>query len=563
MSKRSVIVLLRPTKRPKTRGLFCPCEGFPLSEQKENERCTFAIISHPDAGKTTMTEKLLWFGRVVRQTGMVKSKQGNYAKSDWMELEKERGISVSSSVMSFPYNERAMHLLDTPGHKDFSEDTYRTLTAVESVLMMIDSAKGVEEQTIKLMEVCRLRDTPIVTFMNKFDRDSLDPFELIDNVEKILSIQCAPVTWPIGDGVDFKGVYDLRTEQIVSFKESRDPTNPTIIDASNLKDPGVLDYIGEDLAEKLESDLEMVRELMPSFDREEFLAGIQTPVLFGTALHNFGVKEVLDVISSECPGPASREARLFPYESTSETRTVTPTEKKFSAFVFKIQANMDKRHRDRVAFLRICSGVFKRNQKIFHCRTEKEIKVPAPLIFQAQDRDIVDEAFPGDIIGLHDTGKYQIGDTFTEGEKLKFTGIPSFAPELFAKVDLKDPLKAKQLDKGLRQLSEEGTVQLFIRHVGKEKILGAVGALQFEVVKFRLEDEYNVRGTYSSYPFVGVRWLRFPTEDKKDSFIAHYGSNIAYDNKERPCFTVRSEWDLKLAMEKNPDVEFFNNSDFL
>jgi len=527
-----------------------------------SKRATFAIISHPDAGKTTMTEKLLWFGQVVREVGMVKSKQGNYAKSDWMEMEKERGISITSSVMSFPYNDRAMHLLDTPGHKDFSEDTYRTLTAVESVLMMIDSAKGVEEQTKKLMEVCRMRDTPIVTFMNKFDRDALDPFELIDNVETICSIQCAPMTWPIGSGVEFKGVYDLRTKQIVSFEDVDNPLEPRVIDASNLDNDEVLEYIGETLLEKLKEDLEMVSGCMPEFDEEEFLAGIQTPVFFGSALNNFGVKEILDMVSGHAPGPQSREVKLFPYDEESEVREITPDEKKFTGFIFKIQANMDKKHRDRVAFMRVCSGVFRRGQKIFHTRTEKDVKVATPLIFQAQDREITEYALPGDIIGLHDSGKYQIGDTFSEGEKITFTGIPNFAPEIFQKVILKDPMKGKQLDKGLQQLSEEGTVQLFRRHSSTEKILGAVGVLQFEVVKRRLEDEYNVRGAYEGFPFSGVRWLKFINDRDKDIFISKNSINIAYDNKNRPCFIVRSEWDLKLVAEKFPDVEFFKNSDF-
>jgi len=527
-----------------------------------SKRATFAIISHPDAGKTTMTEKLLWFGQVIRETGMVKSKHGNYAKSDWMEIEKERGISISSSVMSFPYEKRAMHLLDTPGHKDFSEDTYRTLTAVESVLMMIDSAKGVEEQTIKLMEVCRMRDTPIITFMNKYDRDALDPFELIDNIESILSIQCVPMTWPIGSGVDFKGVYDLKTKKIMSFKETNDPFKPTIIDASNLDDEKLNKYIGPALMEKLRSDLAMIEELMPEFDEEEFLAGIMTPVYFGSALNNFGVKETLDMFAKSAPGPASREVRLFPYNEDAQTRKLLPTEDKFTGFIFKIQANMDKKHRDRVAFMRVCSGRFERGQKIFHTRTENEIKVASPLIFQAQDREITEFALPGDIIGIHDTGKFQIGDTFTEGEKITFTGIPCFAPEIFQKVILKDPMKAKQLDKGLQQLSEEGTVQLFRRSATNEKILGAVGMLQFEVVKRRLEDEYNVRGEYEPFPFQAVRWLKFSNDKEADTFLGKNSSNIAYDNKERACFIVRSEWDLKLVQEKFPDVQFFKNSDF-
>lgn len=534
-----------------------------LTNLDASPRRTFAIISHPDAGKTTMTEKLLWFGQVIRETGKVKAKDGNYAKSDWMELEKERGISISSSVMSFPYSDKAMHLLDTPGHKDFSEDTYRTLTAVESVLMMIDSAKGVEAQTIKLMEVCRMRDTPIVTFMNKYDREAMDPFELIENVEKILNIQCVPMTWPIGSGVDFKGVYDLRSKQIMSFKNAKDPFNPIIIEASDLDSKQVIDFIGVRLLETLKEELELVQSLIGYFSEEEFLAGIQTPVFFGSALNNFGVKETLDMIAKLCPGPKAREVKLYPFELDSPVKMITPNiDDEFSGFIFKIQANMDKKHRDRIAFLRVCSGKFVRNQKIFHVRSEKELKIAAPVMFQAQDREITEVAFPGDIIGLHDTGKFQIGDTFTEKSKFMYTGIPSFAPEIFNKVVLKDPMKAKQLEKGLQQLSEEGTVQLFTRHTTSEKILGAVGALQFEVVKYRLEDEYNVNADYEGYSFTGIRWLKFANEKDIPNFISHNASNVVYDNKKRICFSVRSEWDLKLALEKNPTVTFYKNSDY-
>ncbi len=524
-------------------------------------RCTFAIISHPDAGKTTMTEKILWFGSVIRQAGMVKSKHGNFAKSDWMELEKERGISVSSSVLSFDYMERALHLLDTPGHKDFSEDTYRTLTAVESCMMMIDSAKGVEAQTIKLMDVCRMRATPIVTFMNKYDRDALDPYALLENVETILHIHCTPMTWPIGDGVDFKGVYDIVHKQIYMFDEETDPRTPHILAAHNLDAPEVVAYVGDTLLTKLKHDLEMVSELLPPFDRGDFLAGMLTPVFFGSALHNFGVKEVIDFITDFCPGPKPRMASLFPYTPEAPTKEISPEDPTFSGFVFKIQANMDKRHRDRVAFLRVISGRFKRGQRIFNTREQKEVKISTPLIFQARDLEITEEAFPGDIIGL--TGRYAIGDTFTEGELLKFSGIPSFAPEIFVKVNLKDPMKAKQLEKGLRQLAEEGTVQLFTRHTFNEKILGAVGMLQFEVVKYRLEDEYNVLGEYTPYPFIGMRWVKFTDEKQQDKFIESNSNNIVYDLKGRPCFAVRSEWDLKLVQDKNPDVQFFKNSDYL
>lgn len=527
------------------------------------DRCTFAIISHPDAGKTTVTEKLLWFGGVVREAGKVKAKDGEFAKSDWMQMEQDRGISITSSVMSYLYNDRAVHLLDTPGHKDFSEDTYRTLTAVESVLMMIDGAKGVEGQTEKLMDVCRLRDTPVITFINKFDRDALDPFELIDNIEKKLSIQCVPMTWPIGDGVNFKGVYDFKTKMIRSFGNKKDPLNPTIIDASDLEAPHILKFMGQALKEKLQEDLVMADELIEPFNQELYLAGMQTPVFFGSALFNFGVKEVLDMITNFAPAPRTRKVKLAPYDLDAEVSSINPDHKNFSGFIFKIQANMDKKHRDRIAFMRVCSGVFKRNTKIFHVRTEKEVKIPSPQIFQARDRELIEEAFAGDIIGIHDTGKFQIGDTFTEGEKFQYTGIPSFAPELFKSVALKDPLKAKHLDKGLRQLSEEGATQLFIRPSTGAKMLGAVGMLQFEVVKFRLEDEYNVKADYEGTPFTGVRWLRFKDKKVEETFMGTYSGNILIDGKDRICYGVKSEWDLKLCIEKCPDVKFYKNSDYI
>jgi len=527
-------------------------------------RCTFAIISHPDAGKTTMTEKLLWFGGVVREAGMVKSKSGEFAKSDWMELEQQRGISITSSVMSFEYNERALHLLDTPGHKDFSEDTYRTLTAVESVLMMIDSAKGVEAQTIKLMEVCRMRDTPIVTFMNKFDREAMDPFELLDNIESILKIQCIPMTWPVGNGVDFKGVYDFKTKQILSFKNARDPFAPSFIDASDLDAASLKEAIGGPHVEKLKEELEMVETLIPPFSMEEYQAGIQSPVFFGSALKNFGVKETLDLITQIGPTPRAREAIVAPYDSNAKRITVEPTDPEFTGFIFKIQANMDPKHRDRISFMRVCSGRFSRNDKIFHIRSGKEIRIATPLIFQARDRDIAEEALAGDIIGLYDTGKYQIGDTFSMGKKLiKYTGIPSFSPELFMRVTAKDPMKAKHLEKGLSQLSEEGATQLFIRRMTNEKMLGAVGALQFEVVKYRLEAEYSVEATYEPVSWAGVRWLKFPDKKSEEKFAYDNSSVIMEDKEKRLCFAVRTEWDLRLAQEKNPDVKFYKNSDYI
>lgn len=530
----------------------------------QKERCTFAIISHPDAGKTTMTEKLLWFGGVIREMGMVKSKSDNFAKSDWMELEKQRGISITSSVMSFEYADRALHLLDTPGHKDFAEDTYRTLTAVESVLMMIDSAKGVEAQTIKLMDVCRLRDTPIVTFMNKYDRDALDPFELLDNIESILKIQCIPMNWPIGSGIDFKGVYDLNTKKIISYKNAKDPFTPNLIDASDLDSDILRTAIGIEQVEKLKSDLEMVSNLIPPFSKDEYLAGIQTPVFFGSALHNFGVKETLDMICSVAPSPRPREAVLAPYDSNAPRITVDPSDDEFTGFIFKIQANMDPKHRDRISFMRVCSGKFSRNDKIFHVRSGKEMRIATPLLFQARDREITEEAHAGDIIGIHDTGKYQIGDTFTMGKKLiRYTGIPNFAPEFFMRVTCKDPIKAKHLEKGLAQLSEEGATQLFLKKNSNEKILGAVGALQFEVVKYRLEYEYGVQAVYETIQLSTVRWLRFPNKDTEKTFCSDHSSSIMTDREERLCFAARTPWDLKCAMEDNPTVEFFKNSDFI
>lgn len=510
-----------------------------------------------------MTEKLLLYGGVIRHAGMVKSKSGNFAKSDWMELEKQRGISVTSSVMSFHYDDRPMHLLDTPGHNDFSEDTYRTLTAVESALMMIDSAKGVETQTIKLMDVCRMRDTPIVTFMNKFDRETLDPFELLDNIESTLSIQCVPLNWPIGEGVDFKGVYSFKEKTITLFTTNRNKYEFEKLNAQDLEDRSLREKIGASFLEKLKEDLEMVEGLISPLCEEEFLAGIQTPVFFGSALFHFGVQYVLDFLKEYAPAPKPREVLLPPYDSHSKKKTINASEKKFSGFVFKIQANMDKNHRDRMAFLRVCSGVFKRNQRIFNVRENREIKISSPVIFQAQDRDIVDMAYPGDIIGLHDTGKLQIGDTFTEGEKFMYQGIPHFSPEIFMRVILKDPLKAKHLDKGLKQLSEEGAVQLFTRYEQTEKILGAVGMLQFDVVKFRLEGEYNVRGDYESVNLNSVRWIRFPCEKTKSTFLKTYKASLLLDSKKRLCLGVKSPWDLKLIQEKNQEVEFFTTSDYL
>ncbi len=528
---------------------------------KKLKRCTFAIISHPDAGKTTMTEKILWYGGVIHKVGMVKSKTGDFATSDWMELEKQRGISITSSVMSFAYQDRLMHLLDTPGHKDFSEDTYRTLTAVESVLMMIDSAKGVEAQTIKLMEVCRMRNAPMATFMNKLDRESLTPLDLIENVEKICSIHCTPITWPIGFGSDFKGIYHLYEDKIILFTKEKNPQDHKIIPAENLKNKELPALLGEAGFNQLKEDVEFIRDAIEPFSLDDYLAGVQTPVFFGTALYNFGVQELMQFLGPNAPAPSACEAITLDKElKPLSTRMVAPEEEAFSGFVFKVQANMDKKHRDRISFLRICSGEFKRNDKVFHVRTQKEVRIATPVFFVSRDREIMEEAYPGDIVGIN--GAYQIGDTFTLKENIVFTGIPSFAPEIFMKVTLKDPLKAKHLEKGLLQLSEEGAVQLFKRQINGDKILGAVGALQFDVVKFRLTDEYNVRADYEGLPFKGIRWPKFPSEKRQQEFSIQYAASVLFDHKGRFVVSFQDSWELKMMEEKNKDVHFYNNSDY-
>jgi peptide chain release factor 3 len=392
----------------------------------------------------------------------------------------------------------------------------------------------------------------------------MDPFELLDNIESVLKIQCIPMTWPVGNGVDFKGVYDFKTKQILSFKNSKDPFTPSFIDASDLDSAALKEEIGLPLAEKLKEELEMVETLIPEFSMEEYQAGIQSPVFFGSALKNFGVKETLDLITQIAPTPKPREAVLAPYDSNAKRIVIDPTDPEFTGFIFKIQANMDPKHRDRISFMRVCSGKFSRNDKIFHIRSGKEIRIATPLIFQARDREIAEEALAGDIIGLYDTGKYQIGDTFSMGKKLiKYTGIPSFSPELFMRVTAKDPMKAKHLEKGLTQLSEEGATQLFIRRMTNEKMLGAVGALQFEVVKFRLESEYSVEATYEPVAWAGVRWLKFPDKKMEEKFAHENSSVIMEDKEKRLCFAVRTEWDLRLAMEKNPEVKFYKNSDYI
>lgn len=512
-----------------------------------NKRRTFAIISHPDAGKTTITEKLLLLGNAIQLAGTVKGKKtGRMATSDWMSMEQERGISITTSVMQFPYNERMVNLLDTPGHEDFSEDTYRTLTAVDSVLMVIDGAKGVEERTIKLMDVCRLRDTPIFTFINKMDREVRDHIEVLDEIETVLNIECSPVTWPIGMGKAFKGVYNLLTDTIHVFTPGQGSVLPDDIQIAGIDTPEALDLLGDDVIEALKDEVELVRGASHEFDLERYLNGQLTPVFFGTALANFGICEMLNYFVEWAPKPITR--------ATTE-RDVQPTEADFSGFVFKIQANMDPRHRDRIAFMRICSGTYSKGMKMRHTRIGKDVKIADAVTFLAGDRSQVEEAISGDIIGLHNHGSIQIGDTFTQGEALKFTGIPHFAPELFQRVRLKDPLKMKQLQKGLQELSEEGATQLFLPLNNNDLILGAVGVLQFDVVQQRLRDEYKVEAVYEPVNVNTARWVYCADAKKLDEFKRKAADNLAIDGGGHLTYIAPTRVNLSLTEERWPEVE--------
>ena len=513
-------------------------------QQAASKRRTFAIISHPDAGKTTLTEKLLYFGGAIQMAGSVKSrKTDKHATSDWMEMEKERGISVTSSVMQFPYNDRIVNLLDTPGHADFSEDTYRTLTAVDSALMVIDSAKGVEERTIKLMEVCRLRDTPILTFVNKLDREGREPIELLDEVETILNIQCAPITWPIGMGKAFKGIFHLLNDSVHLFEPHSKEAGEIIEGIDNPR----LDELFGPMAEDLREEIELVRGASHEFDLEEFLAGRLTPVFFGSAMNNFGVTELMDSFVEYAPPPQPRETK---------SREIEANEEKFSGFVFKIQANMDPKHRDRIAFMRVCSGKYTKGMKMHQTRIGKDVTVANAVTFMAAEREQAEEAWPGDILGLHNHGTIQIGDTFTQGEDLQFTGIPYFAPELFRRVRLKDPMKNKALLKGLQQLSEEGATQLFRPIDNNDLILGAVGVLQFDVVVHRLKGEYNVECAYEPVQVYTARWVYCDDERKLDEFKKKASTNLAYDGAGNLTYIAPTRVNLDLTIERWPEIDF-------
>ena len=510
-------------------------------------RRTFAIISHPDAGKTTLTEKLLLYGGAIQLAGTVKGrKAARHATSDWMELEKQRGISVTSAVMQFPYKDYIVNLLDTPGHEDFSEDTYRTLTAVDSALMVIDSAKGVEDRTIKLMDVCRLRQTPIITFINKLDREGRDPMELLDEVENVLKIRCAPITWPIGMGKGFKGVYHLLNNRVHLFSATHGGKIQSGEVIEGINNPRLDEVIGS-RASELREEIELVLGASNEFNLEAFLAGHLTPVFFGSAINNFGIQELLDHFVEIAPGPQPR---------ATDVRVVNPDETKFSGFVFKIQANMDPQHRDRIAFLRVCSGQYSQNMKVHQVRLGKDVKIANAITFMASEREHVEDAYPGDIIGLHNHGTIQIGDTFTAGEKFKFTGIPNFAPELFRRVRLKDPLRMKALQKGLDQLSEEGASQVFRPLQSNDIIVGAVGVLQFDVVAFRLKAEYNVECAFEAVNVHTARWVECKDEKMLADFKKKAADNLALDAGGSLSYLAPTRVNLELTIERWPDVEF-------
>ena len=516
-------------------------------EKEVAKRRTFAIISHPDAGKTTITERLLLMGQAISVAGTVKSRKSDrHATSDWMAMEKERGISVTTSVMQFPYRDAMVNLLDTPGHEDFSEDTYRTLTAVDSALMVLDGGKGVEPRTIALMDVCRLRDTPIVSFVNKLDRDIRDPIELLDEIEAVLNIKAAPITWPIGCYRDFKGVYHLADDKIIVYVpgHGHERTEQQVIDG--LDSDAARAHLG-DLYDDFVEQLELVQGACHEFDQDAFIKGELTPVFFGTALGNFGVDQVLDAIVDWAPRPQPR---------ASHERDVQPTEAPFTGFVFKIQANMDPKHRDRIAFVRICSGRYEKGMKLHHVRTGKEVRIADALTFFAAEREHLEEAWAGDIIGLHNHGTIQIGDTFTEGEKIGFTGIPHFAPELFRRVRLKDPLKSKQLRQGLQELAEEGATQVFFPERNNDIILGAVGVLQFDVVAERLKQEYKVECIYEPVNVWSARWVESSDRKKLDEFSNKATDNLAVDGGGHLTYLAPTRVNLSLTEERWPEISF-------
>ncbi len=518
-------------------------------------RRTFAVIAHPDAGKTTLTEKLLLFGGAIHIAGAVKSnkiKKG--ATSDFMEIERQRGISVATSVMGFDYKGVKINILDTPGHEDFAEDTYRTLTAVDSVIIVIDGAKGVETQTRRLMDVCRMRNTPVMVFINKLDRPCKDPFDLLDEVERELQIRVRPLAFPISNGPSFKGVYNLYEHNISLFtSDERQTANASTVEIDDISSPDLDTLIGDRYAQQLREDVELVEGVYDEYDNEAYLAGKLAPVFFGSAVNNFGVRELLECFIRIAPSPRP---------STTETRQIEPQEEKMTGFIFKIHANMDPNHRDRIAFMKICSGVFERNKNYLHAASGKQMKFSSPTAFMAEKKSIIDFAYPGDIVGLHDAGNFKIGDTFTEGEKLKFTGIPSFSPELFRYIENADPMKFKQLAKGVDQLMDEGVAQLFTSSLNGRKIIGTVGQLQFEVIQYRLEHEYGAKCRWEPISIYKACWIESDNAEQLADFKRRKHANMAKDKHDRDVFLADTSYALALAQEKFPDIKFHFTSEF-
>lgn len=525
-----------------------------MSIQTEiDKRKTFAIISHPDAGKTTLTEKLLLFGGAIQVAGAVKNnKIKKTAASDFMDIEKQRGISVATSVMAFHYKGKLINLLDTPGHKDFAEDTYRTLSAVDSVVLVIDVANGVEPQTEKLMEVCRMRDTPVIVFINKLDREGMDPFTLLDELEEKLDLKVRPLSWPINIGPRFKGVYNIYENNVNLFNANKQKIEDEVISISDLDDPLLDETIGDD-ADQLREDIELVNGVYDEFNIEDYQQAKIAPVFFGSALNNFGIREMLDTFVNIAPSPLGRD---------SDAGVIEPLHNKFSGFIFKIHANLDPKHRDRIAFMRVCSGKFERNKFFKHVRLGKNIKFSNPYTFLAQDKSVVDEAFPGDVIGLYDTGSFKIGDTLTQNEEFNFKGIPSFSPEIFKEVVNKDPMKTKQLEKGVQQLTEEGVAQLFVQQPGNKKIIGTVGELQFEVIQYRLKHEYNASCEFHARPYHKATWITSDNKEQLDTFIKIKARNVAIDKDGNHVFLADSPFLLQMAQQDYPDITFHTTSEF-
>lgn len=520
------------------------------------KRRTFGIISHPDAGKTTLTEKLLLFGGAIQEAGAVKSQKiTKGATSDFMEIERQRGISVATSVLAFLYKDKKINILDTPGHKDFAEDTFRTLTAVDSVIVVIDVAKGVEEQTEKLVEVCRMRNIPMIVFINKLDREGKDAFDLLDEVEQKLGLKVCPLSYPIGMGYDFQGIYNIWTKSLRLFQTESKQKVGKSIEFSDLDNPELVSHIGQKAAQNLRDDLEIVAEVYPPFDREAYSAGNLQPVFFGSALNNFGVQELLDCFVDIAPAPRPKQA---------EERLVNPRENQFSGFVFKIHANMDPKHRDRLAFVKIVSGVFKRNVPYLHVRNNKKMKFSSPNAFFAEKKELVETSFPGDIVGLHDTGNFKIGDTLTEGEEIHFRGIPSFSPEHFRYINNQDPMKAKQLSKGVDQLMDEGVAQLFTLDINNRKVIGTVGALQFEVIQYRLEHEYGALCSYENLPVHKACWFdpKVGNKSEMEEFLRVKSKFLAKDKKGQNVFLADSAFSLQMTQQKYPSLKFHFTSEF-